>query len=107
MGIVDENCTATFRDILPQLVNYNNFNDYMRNQSMKTIQMENKQSLSVMKEYDDEIIIIRRSNCAYIDNEYYKKIMLEDKKKYICYPVVVTGVRVHWIINTPEGHKFL
>jgi hypothetical protein len=42
MAKIDNNCSSTFMDILPKLVEYDNFVMYMKELPFQTIQMMNK-----------------------------------------------------------------
>lgn len=47
MAKIDFNASSTFKDILPDLVNYKGFIDYMWSLPFATTQMKTKQSLRV------------------------------------------------------------
>lgn len=44
---IDANCSNTFKDIIPELVDYTGFDDYLEKLPLQTIQMINKQTLRV------------------------------------------------------------
>ena len=47
MSMLDNNCCDTIRDILPELIEYENFILYMRELPFQTNQMINKQTLKM------------------------------------------------------------
>tara|TARA_B110000285_G_C15085462_1_gene595967 strand:- start:1415 stop:1564 length:150 start_codon:yes stop_codon:yes gene_type:complete len=46
------------------------------------------------------------TSCIYIDNVFFKDRLKEGPNEK-SYPVKMTGLRVGWIINEPEGKEFL
>jgi hypothetical protein len=64
--------------------------------------MLEKQILKIQEPWDDEIVSIADSQCVYIDDEFYKHKMYEDKTNpsYKSIPVKMEAMKVGWIINT-------
>ena len=100
LGMVDVIHSDTIKDILPQLIQYRNFIEFMDNMLIKTSFMMNKQTLKVKQCYSEEIVSVRRSNALNIDDLYFQKMMVEDKtnENYKSYPVEVRAIRVDWIL---------
>jgi hypothetical protein len=50
-------------------------------------------------------VSIADSHCVYIDEEFYKTKMFEDKNNplFKSIPVKITAMKVGWIINKDEG----
>lgn len=46
------------------------------------------------------------THCVYIDDVFFKEAMNE-KDDERSFPVKMTSMRMGWIINEPEGKKFL
>lgn len=108
MSKIDFNASKTFKDILPNLIDYTGFVDYLWELPFQTTQMINKQTLRVDDTYQDKIVRISSAQCSYIDEAYYKGSMDENvtDPSYKSYPVRVVALRMQWILQ-PEGEKFL
>lgn len=78
MAKIDYNASKVFKDILPELIEYNGFIKYLQELPFQTKQMENKQSLRIQEAESDTIAAIDSAECSYIDNFYYCKTMDED-----------------------------
>ena len=71
MSKVDFNASKTFKDILPDLIDYTGFADYLAELPFQTTQMLNKQTLRVEDAYGEKIVAIKSAPCSYIDEAYY------------------------------------
>ena len=99
----------TFKDILPKLLGYKNFIDYLYEQRFQTIQLQNKQTLkSNSFVLNDMIVRIADQNCSYIDEYFYRKEMKEDKNHEMSsYPVDMHLIEIGWMFAGNTGHRFL
>lgn len=59
------------------MVTFHAFEDYMFNAPFKTTQMINKQTIKLNSLEENEIIKTSTSSCAYIDEDYFEKVMGE------------------------------
>ena len=108
MSKIDFNASKTFKDILPNLIDYTGFTDYLWELPFQTTQMINKQTLRVDDTYQDKIVRISSAQCSYIDEAYYKQLMDENvtDPSYKSYPVRVVALRMQWILKK-HGYSFL
>ena len=98
----------TFRLVLPELVGLQGFTSLLRNATIETAQLQNKQSLAVNEVFNEEIVAITEASSSYIDETYYEKHMKENKQYSNIYPVTVKLVEVGWILQEPTvGVAFL
>ena len=67
--------------------------------------MVDKSILKISEPWGDEIVSIADSHCVYIDEDFYKSKMGEDKynPKHKSIPVQIEAMRVAWILQTDEG----
>jgi hypothetical protein len=79
MSKINYNNSNTFKDILPELVNYKGFAEYMANLSFKTVQMEEKLSLKVQDSDFDKIVRVRNNKSSYVDSRFFENQMGEEK----------------------------
>lgn len=90
------------------MVTFHAFEDYLFSAPFKTRQMVNKQTIKLNDLEEDEIIRTRTSCCAYIDEEYFEKVMGEvQDNSAVTYSVRFRAIRADFIINGKEGYKFL
>mmetsp|Transcript_8199 Transcript_8199/g.12578 ORF Transcript_8199/g.12578 Transcript_8199/m.12578 type:complete len:151 (+) Transcript_8199:1179-1631(+) len=98
----------TIKDILPSLITYTNFLEYVDKLLFSTTLMSNKQTLRVSNQFSEEIVSINRSNHSNIDDLYFSKQMREVKdKSFKSFPVNVMALKVDWILTDPAGTQFL
>lgn len=71
--------------------------------------MLEKQILKISQPWDEEIVSIADSQCVYIDDDFYRHKMFEDKlnPSYKSIPVKMEAMKVGWIINTDQGRLLL
>jgi len=109
MSKVDFNASKTFKDILPDLIDYTGFADYLAELPFQTTQMLSKQTLRVEEAYEEKIVAIKEAPCSYIDEAYYSSFMGEStdqELQYRSYPVKVVALRMQWILQQ-AGERFL
>ena len=109
MSYVDFNASKNFKDILHLLVDKNNFAKYIDDFPFQTCEMKEKNTLSIRAPYNDQIVCVEKSNVSYVDDAYYKNHLHEDTEnpQNTNFPIKMTALRVDWIINDPNGKKFL
>ena len=112
MSTINYVAVDAVKDIFKDLINYKNFEQYLEECPFQTKQMQNKQTIRIMKQKNDDteerIIICSRSMCSYVDDEYFRDEMGEmDSPECLTYAVKIQCIRVDWIINDKEGLKFL
>jgi len=109
MAKIEADATETFKDILPKLVEFQNFKTYLDSLPFQTIQMENKQTLRLNDYYSDEIVCIESAYSSYVDDAFFKTRMGEIplKNSHKTFPVSIQTVKMGWILSTEEGTKFL
>lgn len=117
MSKIDQNCSETIKDILPKLVECDDFCMYMKELPFQTVQMLNKQTLRVADKFNDQIVAIDRNSSSYCDGYYYRKTMSErqpddegnrfTRQPIKNFPVSIWAFKVQWILNTDEGKYFL
>ena len=78
MAKIDADCSGTFKDIIPQLIEYAEFDNYLAELPFQTLEMKHKQTLKVEKQLNSQLVGIERSNRVYVDNAYYKQTFKED-----------------------------
>lgn len=61
MSKINYNASETFKDILPDLIDFNGFIDYMEELPFQTLQMMNKQTLRVSDPFGETIVAINHS----------------------------------------------
>ena len=73
------------------------------------MEMVEKQILKVRYAEHEKIVKVSDSPGVYIDDRFYQESMNEDKndKNNKSFPVSVVAMRIDWILNEPEGIKFL
>lgn len=57
----------TFRMVLPDLVGLQGFTSLLRNATIETPQLQNKQSLAVDEVFNDRMVAIAEATSSYID----------------------------------------
>ena len=92
---------------MAKLVEYKGFMQFLEEQTFKTYQMENCQTLRVSAPVNDTIVAINHGYSTYVDQAYFKKYFKVDEKYPRSYSVKTVGVECGWILNSPEGYKFL
>ena len=111
MTIIDSNSSDFFRSILFELVEYSSFQMYLKSLPVQTIEMSEKQILKVKSAEHERIVRVTDSPGVYIDDRFYHDRMEEDLTKksdeFKSFPVNVKAMRIDWILNMPEGRKFL
>jgi hypothetical protein len=80
MAEIDFNASNNFSKILPNLIEFSGFADYLYALPFSTIQMQQKQTLRVKEKDLEEIIKIKSSVTSYIDSSYYQNFMKEYRK---------------------------
>lgn len=108
MAKIDFNASDAVKAILPDLIDYAGFTDYLEALPFQSYQMLNKQTLRVQDKDLDDIVKIKSSITSYIDKEYYSNIMLEQPKSdkdSRNYPVRVEAMRCNWIFES-YGKRF-
>jgi len=71
MAKSDANASETISDILPRMVDLEGFITYMEGLTFCSIQMENKQTLKIEEQYNEDIVAILGAPCSYVDNAYF------------------------------------
>jgi len=71
--------------------------------------MLNKQTLKVDGHHSDKLVAVESSGTSFVDDSYYKEVMSEDRnnEEYSNYPVKVHAMKLDWVINDPDGLRFL
>jgi hypothetical protein len=69
--------------------------------------MSEKQILKVKSADYERIVRVTDSPGVYIDDRFYHDHMGEDTTEKQSFPVNVVAMRIDWILNRPEGRKFL
>ena len=66
--------------------------------------MLNKQTLKLENKFSENLVSIKESRTAYIDDAYYSQVIREDKAKakYKNYPVQVFALKIGWILQNEE-----
>ena len=82
MGGLSNTSSYPFKDILPDLIEYNGFTEYLEGLTFQTVQLENKQALRVQYMENEAIVSLKSSSLSYIDNTYFYKSMGEDPYIY-------------------------
>ena len=88
MSKLNFNSTRTFKNILPELIDFSNFNEYLEKLTFRSVQMLNKQTLRINQDqfYSKQIslVSINHACTSYIDTDYYQvmfnEIDLEDEE---------------------------
>ena len=106
MSKINFNSSRNFRDLMAQLIEHANFIQYFKELPMQTSMMVKKQTLRQKQQFNDSIVGMASTSCIYIDNLFFKDRLKEGPNEK-SYPVKMTGLRVGWIINEPEGKEFL
>lgn len=97
-----------FKDILKYLVTYKNFESYLANAPFTTVQMLNKQTISLIKKEENEILVTSSSPCQYIDDAYFEKTLKEsESRKAVTYSVQFKCIRADFLINHGIGVEFM
>jgi hypothetical protein len=101
MAKIKNNCSETFKDILPQLVDHNSFSVYIQNLPFSTISMENKQTLKVPSKFSHNIVSINEANTSYIDEDFFKTTVREEvnNPNFPNFPVEVEALKINWILR--------
>ena len=111
MAKIPYNASETFKDILPDLIDYNGFLDYIHELPFQTQQMINKQTLRQSNPFGDSIVAINYSRSSYIDDIYFNKSMGEDSENQSqkIYPVKVMALTMKWVLkdDSEDGKRFL
>jgi hypothetical protein len=71
--------------------------------------MINKQTLIISQKEEDTIISINPSTSAYVDEDYFHKVVGEDETNAnnLTFAVSFWCIRADWLINKREGQEFL
>lgn len=112
-----------WRDLMPNLINYTCFNDFMEEQKVQTLHMLNCQSLRVEQPMNGDIVAMNDAYGQYVDDDYFRKCFnaqipvpsqklenneqKEEHDQWNSYPVKTIAVEVGWILSTAEGFEFL
>lgn len=72
---LDYSSFNTFKDILPELIQFKNFNEYMIEQPFETYQLATMSSLKSNNMITESIVMISHHNCSYVDAHYYNNNM--------------------------------
>ena len=119
MAKIDSNNSASIKDILFELVEYQQFIPYMESLQFQTIQMINKQTLKVAEKFNDKIVAINSHTSSYVDNAFYRDKFGENQQQkdfafigleqteYKNYPVSNWAFRIDWILTHDDGKKLL
>jgi hypothetical protein len=121
MAKIDSNNSASIKDILFELVEYQQFIPYMESLQFQTIQMINKQTLKVAEKFNDKIVAINSHTSSYVDNAFYRdkfgenqqqkdfeiNLQMFEKTEYKNYPVSNWAFRIDWILTHDDGKKLL
>jgi len=107
MAMVPENCIESFKELVPELVNNQQFMNYLNELPFQTIQMMNKNTLVVDGGYNDKIIGISRSASSFIDDHFYRKRMQEETENdsYKHFPVKISALKMGWLFE-PSGKNY-
>lgn len=73
MAKIDSNNSATIKDILFELVEFQQFIPYMESLQFQTIQMINKQTLKVEEKFNDRIVAMSAHASSYVDNAFFRE----------------------------------
>ena len=67
--------------------------------------MLNKQTLIIKQKEEDSMVSVSPSTSAYVDEDYFNKVVGEDIKNqnYLTYPVKFRCIRADWLIKKKEG----
>jgi len=109
MAKINYAAVKQIRNIFAPLINYQGFEHYLEECPFQTLQMESKQTLKIKRKEDDEIVQAQPHKCSYVDEDYFKGQMGENKgdPNYLTYAVEVFAVRADWILNEDIGLNFL
>ena len=77
MADIDFNAANAIKEILPDIIDYAGFYEYMEKLPFQTIQMQSKQVLRVWDKDLEDIVKLEPAVSSYIDGEYYKVVMDE------------------------------
>jgi hypothetical protein len=80
MGGIDFNASEAVKAILPDLIDYAGFKEYLEGLPFQTIQMQSKQTLRVREQELEDIVQITAANTSYIDQDYYIDVMKEARR---------------------------
>ena len=71
--------------------------------------MINKQTLRMRKKFSEEIVSLNRNRTAYVDGQYFRDHVKEEKENpnFKNFPVSVWALKVEWIINSRDGKELL
>lgn len=69
--------------------------------------MVNKQTICLKGQEDDDIVIVRPTNCSYVDEKYFELIMGENisNPRFQTYSVRIKCVRADWILQDSVDEK--
>jgi hypothetical protein len=105
---------SSFRDIWPDLVEYQSFTEFVEGLCFSTIQMQNKQNLKVQSSWSDEFVSINSTVTMYVDEHFFNNYIGEkdnnEKNKnqmFNSFPIKMQAFEIGWIIRTKDGYKFL
>lgn len=113
MAEIDFNASDAVKAILPDLIDYAGFSEYLEGLPFQTIQMQAKQTLRVRHKELQDIVKIKPAITSYIDREFYTNAMHEVKRQggeadygdAKNYPVKVEAMRCNWIVDS-DGKRF-
>ena len=111
MSKIEFAAVKLIKDIFKDLINIQNFIEYLGSIPFQTKQMQNKQTLKLKltreqsKEMD--ILVCTPSQCQYVDNVYFRDTMKESDSNSLTYAVKIKSIQADWIINEDHGLEFL
>ena len=109
MSTIINSQTDQMKDIFNQMINFQYFEKFLHELPFETIQMINKQTLKIKSIDNDEILKAAPSSCSYVDEDFFKQELGEDPENPSCitHSCIVRCIRVDWVLNKPEGLRFL
>lgn len=115
MSKIPKNCSKTFSDIMPTMIEYKSFKMYLDQLCTQSHQMMSKQVLRKANPFSSDIIALAHGSTQYIDETFYEKKMGESQDNTVSsFPVKIVCLRVGWILYdsvnkkmSKQGHKLL
>ena len=106
MSHIDENSTANYITILSDLLDYEELHNFLQQLPCQTHVMMEKQIFRCDEPVNDRIIKQISKGAVFFTEDFYSKEMAE-KPKENSHPVMLSALRVDWLINSDEGRDFL
>ena len=106
MSHIDENSTANYITILSDLLDYEELHNFLQQLPCQTHVMMEKQIFRCDEPVNDRIIKQISKGAVFFTEDFYSKEM-EEKPKENSHPVMLSALRVDWLINSDEGRDFL